>query len=111
MSARAASTMKLSDQEVEQYIREKLDRLPPRIAQSVHKLRNAQPAWLRLVVAALLMIGGLLWFLPLVGIWMLPLGLILVADQFPATKRLLVKLLLRMEGPTKRKHKAQPRRS
>src|ERR1043165_6129105 len=73
MSARAASTMKLSDQEVEQYIREKLDRLPPRIAQSVHKLRNAQPAWLRLVVAALLMIGGLLWFLPLVGIWMLPL--------------------------------------
>ena len=49
--------MKLSDQEAEQYIREKLDRLPPRIAQAVHKLRNAQPAWLKLVAAALLMVG------------------------------------------------------
>ena len=97
--------MKLSDQEVEHYISEKLDRLPPRIARAVHNLRNARPAWLRLVAAALLMLGGLLWFLPLVGIWMLPLGLILVADQFPATKRLLVKLLLRIEGPIKRKHK------
>ena len=103
--------MKLSNQEAEQYIREKLDRLPPRIAQSVHKLRNAQPAWLRLVAAALLIVGGLLWFLPVVGIWMLPVGLILVADQFPATKRLLVKLFRRMEGPTKREHKDPSRRS
>jgi hypothetical protein len=100
--------MKLRHEEVEQYIHEKLDRLPPR---AVHKLRNARPAWLRLAAAALLMLGGLLWFLPLVGIWMLPLGLILVADQFPATKRLLVKLLLRIEGPTKRKHKDPSRRS
>jgi hypothetical protein len=100
--ARAALNMKLSDQEAEQYIHEKLDRLTPRIAQAVHKLRNARPAWLKLVAAALLMVGGLFWFLPLVGIWMLPLGLILVADRFPATKRLLVKLLLRMEGSTKR---------
>src|SRR5512138_2518749 len=97
--------MKLSDQEAEQYIREKLDRLPPRIAQAVHNLRNAQPAWLKLVAAALLMVGGLFWFLPMVGIWMLPLGLILVADQFPAIKRLLVKLLLRLERPRKREHK------
>ena len=103
--------MKLSDQEVEQYIREKLDRLPPRIAQSVHKLRNAQPAWLRLVAAALLIVGGLLWFLPVVGIWMLPVGLILVADQFPATKRLLVKLLLRIEVPKKRERKDPSRHS
>ena len=103
--------MKLSDQEAEQYIHEKLDRLPPRIAQAVHKLRNARPAWLRLVAAALLMLGGLLWFLPLVGIWMLPLGLILVADQFPGTKRLLVKFLIRIEGRTKREHKDPSRRS
>ena len=103
--------MKLSDHEAEQYIREKLDRLPPRIAQAVYRLRNARPAWLKLVAAALLIVGGLLWFLPLVGIWMLPLGLILVADQFPATKRLLVKLLLRIKRPIKREHKDPCRRS
>lgn len=103
--------MKLSDQEAEQYIREKLDRLPPRIARAVHKLRSAQPAWLKLIAAALLMVGGFLWFLPMVGIWMLPLGLLLVADQFPATKRLLVKLLLRIEDPTKRERKDPSRRS
>ena len=36
-------------------------------------------AWLRIPLAIGLMIGGLLGFLPVLGLWMLPLGLALVA--------------------------------
>lgn len=41
---------------------------------------------LRLALAVLLMAGGLLWFLPVVGLWMLPLGLLLLAYDVPALR-------------------------
>jgi hypothetical protein len=77
-----------SDQEAEEFLQRQLGRLPPRMAERVHRLRRA-PFLPRTLAGLLLVCGGLAWFLPILGFWMLPLGLILLADQFRITKRLL----------------------
>jgi len=41
----------------------------------------------RLVVGVLLVIGGILGFLPIVGFWMIPLGLIVLSVDFPFIRR------------------------
>ena len=47
---------------------------------------NHVPFGLRSVVGVLFAIGGVLWFLPIVGIWMLPLGVALIALDIPWTR-------------------------
>ncbi len=39
--------------------------------------------WLRIPLAIALMIGGVLGFLPVLGFWMLPLGIVLLAIDLP----------------------------
>jgi len=43
---------------------------------------------MRMGLGIALVIGGLLWFLPIVGLWMLPLGLAVLAVDIPALKPL-----------------------
>ena len=43
--------------------------------------------WLRTVVGVLLVFFGLLGFLPVLGFWMVPLGLVILANDFPAVRR------------------------
>jgi len=54
----------------------------------LHRIKNHPNQLLRLTVAILLIIGGLLWFLPVLGLWMLPLGLVLLFARSPAYWRL-----------------------
>ncbi len=42
---------------------------------------------LRLVIGSLLMLGGLLWFLPILGIWMIPLGLLVLSVDIAIIRR------------------------
>jgi hypothetical protein len=42
---------------------------------------------LRLVLGVLLVIGGVLGFLPVLGFWMVPLGLVVLSIDFPAIRR------------------------
>ncbi|MCE2461074.1 MAG: hypothetical protein J4F38_09880 [Pseudomonadales bacterium] len=44
---------------------------------------NHVPFGLRSGLGVLFLIGGVLWFLPIVGIWMLPLGVALIALDIP----------------------------
>ena len=41
----------------------------------------------RIVVGILLIIGGFLGFLPVLGFWMAPLGLLVLSVDFPAVRR------------------------
>ncbi len=53
--------------------------------------------WLvRLILGILLVIGGIFSFLPLLGIWMLPLGLVVLSVDSPFIRRLRRRLTLRM---------------
>ena len=42
---------------------------------------------LRLTIGTLLMLGGLLWFLPILGLWMIPLGLIVLSADIAIIRR------------------------
>ena len=54
-----------------------IDRLPGRVQTSIRWLRRPDSWWARVPAGVLLVIGGILSILPLLGIWMLPLGLML----------------------------------
>lgn len=88
----------MSDAEAAAYLRRRIDRLPAWIRHSIHWLRRPAARWLRRLAAIVLLIGGILWFLPLVGLWMLPLGLILLAEDSRALKRRLARNLMRCDG-------------
>jgi hypothetical protein len=61
------------------------------------------PTGLRSVLGLLLMVGGVLGFLPLLGFWMLPLGVAFVALDIPPLRRLLLTRLRRHDlEPLKR---------
>ena len=49
---------------------------------------------LRMALGILLVIGGLLGFLPILGFWMLPLGLAILAIDFPPVRRMQRRLTI-----------------
>ena len=64
---------------------------------------------LRLTIGTLLMFGGLLWFLPILGIWMLPLGLLILALDVPLLERPVGSIIVRLQHwlATRRRKKAE----
>jgi len=68
-------------------------RLPPRIRSVVRWVRQPCRRWLRIPVGSLLTVGGIFGFLPLVGFWMLPLGLALLADDVPPLRLVRSRIL------------------
>jgi hypothetical protein len=63
-----------------------IDRLPASFAATVRFLRQPSGRWLRIPAGLLLILGGLFSFLPILGIWMLPVGLLLLAEDLPALR-------------------------
>ena len=55
-------------------------RVPISVSQSIRWLRKPSSFAVRLVVALLLILGGIFSFLPVLGLWMLPLGLLFIAQ-------------------------------
>lgn len=41
----------------------------------------------RIGLGILLLLGGFLWFLPILGLWMVPLGLLVLSVDFPWARR------------------------
>jgi hypothetical protein len=74
---RQANIISADDWRLEQL----LDRLPNRIRSSVRFVRQPSARWLRIPTGLLLTLGGVFWFLPIAGLWMLPIGLALLADD------------------------------
>lgn len=61
--------------------------LPERVARAIRWLRDPRSRRVRLPAGVLLLGGGVLWFLPVLGAWMLPLGLLLIAQDVPFLRR------------------------
>jgi hypothetical protein len=60
-----------------------IDRLPRRVRATVHWLRRPGATGIRIPAGVLLTCGGVFGFLPVLGFWMIPLGLVLLADDVP----------------------------
>ena len=62
-------------------------RLPNKMQAIARWLRRPASRWARIPAGALLIIGGRLSFLPFFGLWTVPLGLALLADDVPPLRR------------------------
>ena len=70
-----------------------IDRLPTRIQYALRWLRRPTSWWARVPAGLLLVAGGLLSIVPFLGLWMLPFGLMLLAEDFPPLRKTLDRLL------------------
>src|SRR4051812_33416621 len=57
--------------------------MPERAARVIRKLRRPGARWIRIPLGLLCIVGGVFSFLPVLGLWMLPLGLLLIAIDVP----------------------------
>jgi hypothetical protein len=64
-----------------------IGRLPRRLQPIIRRLRRPAARWVRIPAALLLVGGGFLGMLPLLGFWMLPLGLVLLAEDVSPLRR------------------------
>src|SRR5258708_32654191 len=73
-------------------------RVPTRVSQFIRWLRKPSSFAVRLVVALVLIVGGFFSFLPILGLWMLPLGLLFIAQDVPLLQKPLVAALTWVEA-------------
>lgn len=69
-------------------------RAPTRVSRFIRWLRKPSLAILRWTIALLLVLGSVFSFLPVLGIWMLPLGLLLIAEDVPLLRVPLLRSFL-----------------
>ncbi|HVY14367.1 MAG TPA: hypothetical protein VHB27_04005 [Rhodopila sp.] len=68
-------------------LRRLLDALPGPVGRSYAWLIQPRARWVRLPLGVALMLGGVFSFLPVLGIWMLPLGTLLIGEDIPPVRR------------------------
>src|SRR5262245_25851111 len=57
------------------------------VARAVRWLRSPASRRVRIPLGVLFIAGGVLWFLPLVGLEMIPLGLLIIAQDVPFLRK------------------------
>ena len=75
----------------EERLNRQLDRLehelPRGIRRLIRWLREPSARWARIPIGVALILGGAFSILPLLGLWMLPLGLLMLAQDIPFLRR------------------------
>ena len=69
--------------------------VPPWFGGTLRWLRHPRSRGIRLPVGALFVLGGVFSILPGLGIWMLPLGLLLLAGDVPILRRPVARFTIR----------------
>ena len=73
-----------------------LARLAPRGGHTLSLLRRRNAALIRVPIGLILLVGSLLAILPIFGLWMLPLGLLLLAIDLPLLRPLVTTAIIRL---------------
>jgi hypothetical protein len=76
---------------------DRLQRGAPAAAGFIGWVRKPSSKLIRIPLAVLLLVGGVLSFLPVLGIWMLPLGFLILAIDIPPLQRPAVRAALWIE--------------
>ncbi len=79
-----------------------LERLAPPLRGPLARLRRNSWFPIRFPLAVLLTIGGFFWFLPVLGLWMLPAGLLLLAIDLPHLREPISAAIIRGRRSTQR---------
>jgi hypothetical protein len=83
----SGKALQRTDDELDRAFDELEQHVPPRLGRMIKWLRRPQARWLRLPLGILCIIGSFLWFLPVLGLWFLPLGLLLIAQDVRFLRR------------------------
>jgi hypothetical protein len=70
-----------------------LDAMPGRVRHAYLWLIRPEARWVRIPTAVALMLGGVFGFLPILGLWMLPIGALLIGEDIPPLRRFTLRLL------------------
>ncbi|WP_019905013.1 hypothetical protein [Methylobacterium sp. 77] len=62
------------------------EKLPDKLRHAIDWLRVPSRRWVRIGAAILFILGGIFSILPVLGLWMLPVGLALLSQDVPALK-------------------------
>ena len=84
---RTAPPDETASQHHEQHIERLIGRLPDRLQTITRWLRRPGLRWIRVLAGLLFIAGAVLSILPVFGIWMLPLGLMLLAEDISSVRR------------------------
>jgi hypothetical protein len=96
--------------ELDRYF-DKIDQhVPSWISRAIQWLRKPSSWIARWLIALLLILGGVFSFLPILGLWMLPLGLLFIAQDVPFLQTPLVKAFEWTEAKWQRLKAAWERR-
>jgi hypothetical protein len=68
-------------------------RLPDKIGHHLRKNIGPSSALIRIPIGVALIVGGIFSFLPVLGLWMIPLGLALIARDVSFLRPPLIRLL------------------
>lgn len=68
----------------------------PILAPLINVLHGRPGMLVRLPVAFLLLIGGMMGFLPILGFWMLPLGFLVLAIDLPVLRPVVTTTIIRI---------------
>jgi hypothetical protein len=69
--------------ELDRHFESIAQRLPDKGARFIRWIRQPSSRFVRIPLSALLILGGIFSILPILGLWMLPLGLLLIAQDVP----------------------------
>jgi hypothetical protein len=77
----------------ERRIEQLIDRLPNSWRSSARWLRRPSQRLLRICAGLLLIVGSFLSILPMFGLWMLPVGLVLLSEDVPVLRQAIDRVL------------------
>ena len=73
------------------------EEVPDRVSRAIRWLRDPKSRWVRLPLGILLIVSSFLWFLPIVGIEFLPVGLLLIAEDVPILRKPVGRMIIWLE--------------
>lgn len=70
--------------------------LPKPMSRGLHWLHGPNSRMVRIPLGVLFIVGSFFWFLPVVGLEFLPIGLLLIAQDVPFLRRPVGKMMMRL---------------
>jgi len=93
---------KTDAQKLDAIVEKYVDKIPKPLGRFIQWMRKPELRWLRLIVGVLFVIFGFVGFLPILGFWMVPLGLIILAQDSKWLQRPTLKAITWLEGKLRR---------
>lgn len=73
------------------------EQTPDRVTRAIRWVRDPKSRWVRIPLGIVCIAASFFWFLPVVGLEFLPIGLLLIAQDVPFLRRPVARLMLWLE--------------